>query len=418
MENYLQNHSKCRDLFQASFQKSWLDDRFIQALELLQSNSPLDTLVDQNLITEIFPNVFSLPVFTPSLCNLIIEEAESFLEYAALHDLAVYRPNSMNKYGLVLNQMGMQDLLTDFQQQFLLSISRALYPVEASHFTGHHSFIVSYSPDKDRTLDMHTDDSDVTWNICLGKEGFVGSGLTFCGAFMVWVECLPCLSCFITPCRVVNYCQCGRGACSGQPPTTTGSLYAQDRTCGRAPRSPGMIIAHAHTSFTVFNLLMQFIYISCFCSLFICGRQRHGADEILAGERHNLIMWSKNNVHRESKSFEHAMRTYTAEEAPPDPLCLSFTHDRDYLAFREYPPGSNPYHNLEHWDQDDQDADSSAPSLPWCPPAKFGYPGMLSHNKLMLLHFEREAEREDRERKKARLEQEPAPAEKNLRGND
>lgn len=81
--------------------------------------------------------------------------------------------------------MGMMDLLTDLQQQFLLPLSRALFPVEASHFTSHHSFTVSYSPDTDRTLDMHTDDSDVTWNICLGKDGFEGSGLTFCGTFHI-----------------------------------------------------------------------------------------------------------------------------------------------------------------------------------------------------------------------------------------
>jgi hypothetical protein len=112
---------------------------------------------------------------------MIIEETEHFLDYAALHEVDVHRPNSMNKYGLVLNQMGMKDLLTDFQQKFLHLISRALFPVEASHFTSHHSFVISYSLDTDRALDMHTDDADVTWNICLGKEGFEGSGLTFCG---------------------------------------------------------------------------------------------------------------------------------------------------------------------------------------------------------------------------------------------
>ena len=33
---------------------------------------------------------------------------------------------------------------------------------------------------KDLGLDMHTDDSDVTFNVCLGKA-FAGAGLTFCG---------------------------------------------------------------------------------------------------------------------------------------------------------------------------------------------------------------------------------------------
>ena len=181
MEDYLKSHCKCQALFQSTFQSSWLDDRFKRSLELINGQAPISTLVKEGLMTEIFPNIYSLPVFTPELCNLILAETESYLEYAAQNDVAVHRPNSMNKYGLVLNQMGMLDLLTDFQQQFLQSLSRALYPVEASAFSGHHSFIVSYAPDKDRALDMHTDDSDVTWNICLGKEGFEGSGLTFCG---------------------------------------------------------------------------------------------------------------------------------------------------------------------------------------------------------------------------------------------
>ena len=39
---------------------------------------------------------------------------------------------------------------------------------------------VRYRSDEDAGLDMHTDDSDVTFNVCLGKE-FTGAGLTFCG---------------------------------------------------------------------------------------------------------------------------------------------------------------------------------------------------------------------------------------------
>lgn len=37
-----------------------------------------------------------------------------------------------------------------------------------------------YKPGEDLGLDVHTDDSDVTFNVCLGKE-FTGSGLVFCG---------------------------------------------------------------------------------------------------------------------------------------------------------------------------------------------------------------------------------------------
>ena len=33
---------------------------------------------------------------------------------------------------------------------------------------------------KDLGLDMHTDNSDITFNVCLGRD-FDGAGLTFCG---------------------------------------------------------------------------------------------------------------------------------------------------------------------------------------------------------------------------------------------
>mgnify|MGYP003333528851 CR=1 FL=1 len=40
--------------------------------------------------------------------------------------------------------------------------------------------MVQYKHGEDLGLDMHTDASDVTLNVCLGKE-FTGAGLTFCG---------------------------------------------------------------------------------------------------------------------------------------------------------------------------------------------------------------------------------------------
>lgn len=97
MESYVQSHCKHQDLFRTRFQQSWLEDGFVRALGLLAA-SPPDTsaaLLEQQLLQEIFPGVYSLPIFKPSFCNMIIEETEHFLEYAAKHDLEVHRPNSM-----------------------------------------------------------------------------------------------------------------------------------------------------------------------------------------------------------------------------------------------------------------------------------------------------------------------------------
>merc|ERR1712232_573137 len=53
-----------------------------------------------------------------------------------------------------------------------------------STLSSHHTFIVRYRPDEDRHLDMHVDDSDVTFNFgLLEGDGFTGSDLAICGMF-------------------------------------------------------------------------------------------------------------------------------------------------------------------------------------------------------------------------------------------
>ena len=62
----------------------------------------------------------------------------------------------------------------------LQPIAAAAYPVEGSVFSSHHSFVVQYKPEDDPGLDLHTDDSDVTFNVCLGRQ-FTNATLTLCG---------------------------------------------------------------------------------------------------------------------------------------------------------------------------------------------------------------------------------------------
>ena len=66
------------------------------------------------------------------------------------------------------------------QDRVLQPLARLLYPKAGSQLSLHHAFVVDYSADKDTSLDMHHDNSDVTFNVCLGKQ-FEGAGLTFCG---------------------------------------------------------------------------------------------------------------------------------------------------------------------------------------------------------------------------------------------
>ena len=106
------------------------------------------------------------------------EEERKKME-AAKSGLEARRPNSMNEYGLILNDIGLRPSLDAIQVR-VHTLAQALFAREAAAFDDHHSFIVAYSADEDAHLDMHTDDSDVTFNICLGKD-FEGAGLQFCG---------------------------------------------------------------------------------------------------------------------------------------------------------------------------------------------------------------------------------------------
>merc|ERR1719231_37586 len=120
----------------------------------------------------------------------------------------------------------------------------------------------------DLGLDMHVDNSDVTFNVCLGKE-FSGAGLSFCGYM-------------------------------GEP-------------------------RHRNLSYT-------YAHKKGHCVVHL-GRRRHGADDITTGERLNLIIWNTNLTHRSSPGYLELQRQhrYEREAAAPDLVCLSYTHDRDYL---------------------------------------------------------------------------------------
>eukprot|EP01062_Namystynia_karyoxenos_P000277 TRINITY_DN10087_c0_g1_i1.p1 TRINITY_DN10087_c0_g1~~TRINITY_DN10087_c0_g1_i1.p1 ORF type:complete len:572 (+),score=182.14 TRINITY_DN10087_c0_g1_i1:89-1717(+) len=235
--------------------------------------------------------VYSFPLFTPEFCDTFVEELYSF--YAS--KLPAKRPNSMNNYGVIVNDIGMEPMLDVLQREVLAPLSAAFYPGIGSNLDHHHSFVVRYKMGEDLGLDMHTDDSDVTFNCCMGRQ-FQGAGLQFCGDL-------------------------------GMPDHRAATLLYQHQK-GRC----------------VFHL----------------GRRRHGADDITDGERLNLIIWNHNSEYRRTR--ESAMRGmqkhYRREAAPPDPVCVSYTHDRDYGVFQAHTERTRRYRGRG-----------------WCPPPHAEYDG-------------------------------------------
>ena len=76
------------------------------------------------------------------------------------------------------------------------------------------------------------------------------------------------------------------------------------------------------------------------------GSHRHGADDIVSGERYNLIVWSHNGPWRATDEYKSLnsrnMHGADALDGKPDPICLSVTHDPDYGEYRPYPAGKGP----------------------------------------------------------------------------
>mmetsp|Transcript_62000 Transcript_62000/g.134411 ORF Transcript_62000/g.134411 Transcript_62000/m.134411 type:complete len:566 (-) Transcript_62000:110-1807(-) len=264
----------------AKWRDEWLEPSFREAIKL---NTPeaWRAILQEHLTGE----VFSFKIFTDLFLQKLTAEIFNFYESG----LTARRPNSMNNYGIILNEIGLEPLIDELQRM-LQPLGELLWPGPGSVWDGHHCFIVRYRSGEDLGLDMHTDDSDVTFNICLGMD-FKGAGLQFCGLM---------------------------GAANHRKHTYT----------------------------------FQHVKGTCVCHL---GRKRHGADDISEGERLNLILWNHSSAYRQSNDYKHP--EYKTEQGPPDQVCVSYTHDRDYGIFKEYPMGKEKFKGRG-----------------WCPPKPFEYP--------------------------------------------
>lgn len=239
------------------WREEWFDPALLAALK---DGSP-DAL--QAILRTEAPGIFSFPMFTPAFCERLMQELRAF----EASDLPKQRPNSMNNYGHILNNMGLEGALDELLARYIQPFVKLLflgitggYPVDH-----HHTFVVEYKEGHDLLLDMHTDDSEVTVNVNL-CDRFEGSGLSFCGLFGT------------TERRRL--------------------AHVYEHKLGRA-------VIHA-------------------------GLHTHGADALERGERHNLIIWCRSSEFRQTELYLQRYQKPTLEEQEPDLRCLSKTHDRDY----------------------------------------------------------------------------------------
>jgi len=160
------------------FKEEFFVESFLEAVKKYKETKEKDDLL-KILTKETETGIYSFQIFTLEFCRQLIEETEQFENSG----LPVTRPNTMNNYGAVLDDFGFEeffDELTDYISPF----SAILYPdYGGDSLDHHHAFIVQYKLKEDVSLDFHYDESEVTLNLCLGRQ-FTGGSLYFQGLLL------------------------------------------------------------------------------------------------------------------------------------------------------------------------------------------------------------------------------------------
>ena len=193
-----------------------------------------DALLLSPHIEEVASGVYSFPVFDEGFAQEVVAELEhltDILEKTGLKE----RPNSMNNYGVLLDEVGFTEGFSDVLLDHYLRPMAALLCQDHGGATldHHRCFSVKYSQGKDTSLATHYDNAEVTLNVNVGLRGIPAGG-------------------------------------SGG-----GDLLFHGEN-GKAQRSPPVRYKHR----VGWGVLHP-------------GRELHGATPLQRGERTNLIMWCR-----------------------------------------------------------------------------------------------------------------------------
>ena len=118
--------------------------------------------------------VFALPVFKKDFCTKLLTELRHFKSL----DIPHAQPNSMNKHGVLLDEIGFKDFFDDLRTSFIQPLSRRLYQEPNLVLDSHKAFVVKYALGEDVELANHFDNSEITLNISISDD-YDGGELVF-----------------------------------------------------------------------------------------------------------------------------------------------------------------------------------------------------------------------------------------------
>ncbi|KAK7847259.1 2-oxoglutarate and iron-dependent oxygenase domain-containing protein CP2 isoform X2 [Quercus suber] len=208
----------------------------------------------RSIMSEPSPGVFTFEMIQPRFCELLLSEVENFEKWVNEAKFRIMRPNTMNKYGAVLDDFGLETMLDKLMEGYIRPISKVFFQeVGGSTLDSHHGFVVEYGKDRDVDLGFHVDDSEVTLNVCLGKQ-FSGGELFFRGT------------------------RCDKHVNTG----------SQSEEIFDYSHVPGRAVLHR-------------------------GRHRHGARATTSGHRIKLLLWCRSSVFREMKKYQKDFSSWCGE---------------------------------------------------------------------------------------------------------
>ncbi|CAG12575.1 unnamed protein product, partial [Tetraodon nigroviridis] len=158
-----------------NLQERYLAPRFRQIVQYCQrTDATKEGLLA--FLEEAAVGVYRFPVFEKSFCEQLLEELEHFEQSSAPKG----RPNTMNRHGVLLNELGLDEgFITPLREHYLQPVSALLYPeCGGGRLDSHKAFVVKYDMKEDVELSYHYDNAEVTLNASIGKE-FTDGNLYF-----------------------------------------------------------------------------------------------------------------------------------------------------------------------------------------------------------------------------------------------
>ncbi|CAE7389526.1 kif5 [Symbiodinium sp. CCMP2456] len=121
---------------------AFLDPRFLKVVQELRVSGPaaasIAGLKSEGLLEELRPGIWSFPVFTTAFCDAF----ESELGHFRASGLPRSAPNTMNRHGVIMSELGFEELLDPLVFEYVNVLASRLLPAFTEFLDSYRGFTV------------------------------------------------------------------------------------------------------------------------------------------------------------------------------------------------------------------------------------------------------------------------------------